>query len=70
MGNTYIDKKGSKLYRDSNILVHRYVAKRKLGRNLRPGEVVHHKNRNKRDNRRKNLLVFKAQQDHYKSHKK
>ena len=70
MGNTYIDKNGYKRYRDSDILVHRYVAKRKLGRKLHPGEVVHHKNRNKKDNRRKNLDVLPSQQKHYRIHKK
>ena len=50
MGETYIEKDGYKRYRNSNKLVHRYVAERKLGRKLRPGEVAHHKNRNKRDN--------------------
>jgi len=70
MGNTYIDKNGYKRYRDSDILVHRYVAKRKLGRKLRPGEVVHHKNSNKKDNRRKNLQVLPSQKNHYRIHKK
>lgn len=70
MGKTYIDKDGYKRYRNSNKLVHRYVAERNLGRKLRTGEVVHHKNRNKRDNRRKNLKVFKSQKDHHRIHKK
>ncbi len=70
MGNTYIDGNGYKRYRDSNKLVHRYIAERKLGRKLRAGEVVHHKNRNKRDNRRTNLWVFKSQRKHYRIHKK
>ena len=70
MGNMYIDKNGYKRYRDSDILVHRYVAKRKLGRKLYPGEIVHHKNRNKKDNRRKNLDVLPSQKNHYRIHKK
>ena len=70
MGKTYIDKDGYKRYRDSDILVHRHVAERKLGRKLSTGEVVHHKNRNKRDNSRKNLWVFKSQRGHYRTHKK
>lgn len=70
MSNTYIDKEGYKRYRDSNKLVHRYVAEQKLRRKLRPGEVVHHINRNKLDNSRSNLWIFKSQQDHYRIHKK
>jgi hypothetical protein len=70
MGNTYKDKKGYKHYKDSDKLVHRHVAERKLGRKLNAGEVVHHKNRNKQDNSRNNLWVFKSQKKHYKTHKK
>lgn len=70
MGNTYIDDNGYERYRDSNKLVHRHIAERKFGRKLRPGEVVHHKNRDKLDNRMSNLWVFKSQQEHYRIHKK
>jgi len=66
---TYIDKKGYKRFRDSDILVHKHVAEMMLGCKLRPGEVVHHNNRNKLDNRRSNLWVFESQQKHYKIHK-
>jgi len=66
---TYIDKNGYKRFRDSNILVHRHVVEMKLGRKLRPNEVVHHKNRNRLYNRRSNLWVFESQQKHYKIHK-
>ena len=54
------DKKGYKRYSDPGKSVHRHVAERKLGRKLRKGEVVHI-NRNKSDNRRKNLWAFKNQ---------
>ncbi len=54
----YIDKDGYKRYCDSNKLVHQHVAERMLARKLRSGEVVHHKNRNKLDNRRSNLWGF------------
>ena len=70
MGNTYKDKNGYKRYKDSDNLVHKHVAERKLGRKLLSGEVVHHKNRNKQDNSRKNLWVFKSQKKHYETHKK
>lgn len=66
---TYIDEDGYKRYSDSDKLVHRHVAEMMLGRKLRPGEVVHHKNRNKLDNRRSNLWVFESQLLHYKIHK-
>ena len=65
---TYIDKNGYEHYRDSDKLVHKHVAEKMLGRKLRPGEVVHHKNRNKLDNCMSNLWVFNSQQDHYNIH--
>jgi len=65
-----IDEKGYKRFSDSGKLVHRYIAGKMLGRKLWPGEVVHHKNRNKLDNRRSNLWVFKSQEEHYRIHKK
>ncbi len=64
------DKKGYKKFADSGKSVHRHVAERKIGRKLRKGEVVHHKNRDKSDNRRSNLEVFKSQKTHHASHKK
>ena len=67
---TYIDKNGYKRYCDSDKLVHIHVAEKMLGRSLHPGEVLHHKNRNKLDNRMSNLWVFNSQQDHYNIHKK
>ncbi len=64
------DRKGYKRYSDSGKSVHRHVAERKLGRKLRKGEVVHHKNRDKNDNRRSNLRVFKSQKQHHQTHKR
>ena len=69
MNNTlYTDKRGYLRFRDSNKLVSRYNAEKKIGRRLKPNEVVHHKNRNKRDNRRENLRVM-TKEHHNNSHK-
>lgn len=43
---------------------HRVVAKQKLGRELLPGEVVHHIDGNKRNNAPDNLMVFSSQKEH------
>ena len=41
---------------------------KKLGRKLLPGEVVHHKDRNKLNNAPENLEVFPNQDEHYAEH--
>ena len=47
---------------------HRAVAELKLGRKLKPGEVVHHKNDDPRDNHPDNVRVFASQSLHMRYH--
>ncbi len=58
MYNFYIDKKGYPRYIDSKKLVHRVVASNILGRPLTYNEVVHHKDKIKRNFRKNNLQVM------------
>lgn len=67
--NTFVDKRGYERFSDSGKSVHRWAAKKKLGRDLYPGEVVHHKNRDKLDNHPDNLHVFPNQAAHDRAHK-
>lgn len=47
---------------------HRAMAEWKIGRPLRPGEVVHHLNNDPRDNHPDNLAVFPSQSAHMRLH--
>jgi hypothetical protein len=67
---TFVNNNGYSVFKDSGILLHRYVAEKKLGRPLKNGEVVHHKSRDKQDNSFNNLQVFSSQQAHWEVHKK
>jgi len=64
---TYTDRNGYLRYRDSDYLVHRRVMEKELGRRLERGEIVHHINGNRRDNRPENLEPLTAK-EHYKRH--
>ncbi|MFW9976374.1 MAG: HNH endonuclease [Candidatus Thorarchaeota archaeon] len=65
---TYRDAQGYLRFIDSGKLVHRWTAERKLGRKLQPGEVVHHQNAIKTDNRYGNLRVFNSRKAHHAYH--
>lgn len=67
--NEYTDQRGYKRSKRTDKLVHRDVAAKKLGRPLRRGEVVHHKDRSKTNNDPRNLWVFKDQAAHDRAHK-
>lgn len=70
--------KGHSLRRDGYVKVrvapnrweleHRVVMERTLGRALRPGEVVHHKNHVRDDNRPENLEVCASPGIHLRDH--
>ncbi len=47
---------------------HRLVAEQELGRYLADGEIVHHLNEVRDDNRPENLIVLASHNDHYKLH--
>ena len=47
---------------------HRVVAEWMLDRKLLPEEVVHHIDKNKRNNSPSNLMIFKNQKEHAKHH--
>jgi hypothetical protein len=66
---TYVDSNGYKRFNNSKKPVHRSVASLKLGRPLKSGEVVHHKDRNKQNNSFNNLQVFSSQAQHWGVHK-
>ena len=65
---TFRDAQGYLRFIDSRKLVHRWKAEKKLGRRLQSGEVVHHQNKIKTDNRYGNLQVFNSRKAHQAHH--
>jgi len=65
---TYRDAQGYLRFIDSGRLVHRWVASKRLGRSLEPGEIVHHNNEIRTDNRSTNLTVFTSSKAHHAHH--
>jgi hypothetical protein len=63
---SYIGKNGYK-YLDRMNAEHRIIVERFLGRKLKKGEVIHHINNNKLDNRTENLKIM-TKTEHHKFH--
>ena len=63
-GKTCVTSKGYRKFKDSGTYVHRWVEEKKLGRKLKPDEVVHHRDGNKLNNSPTNLKVFRNQKEH------
>lgn len=73
-GGSYIDDKGYRRVRmpthpkaqhNGYVIEHVLVAERMLGRPLKPGEEVHHRNRIRADNRPENLQVYDSHRAHW-----
>lgn len=52
------------------IAEHRLIVEKKIGRYLKPEEIVHHIDENKLNNKIENLMLFKSNQKHTKFHTK
>jgi hypothetical protein len=63
---SYVNKNGYRQFKGSGKLVHRWVEEKKLGRKLKPSEVVHHKDGNPLNNSPDNLKVYPNQSTHMK----
>ena len=68
--SVYRDRWGNLRYRDSHKTAAVARMEKFFGHKLRKGSVVHHKDRNKSDNRPSNLWVFKIQEEHDRIHRR
>jgi hypothetical protein len=71
-GGKSVEKKGYIRIRKGfkYVYEHRFVMEKKLGRKLKPGEVVHHKDGNKHNNKPDNLELFSSNGEHLMIHHK
>ena len=68
-GGYVIILKPNSVYNYVYVYEHRLVMEEHLGRALELGEVIHHKNRVRDDNRIENLMLFSSQAEHMTYHK-
>lgn len=54
---------------DGYIYEHTEIAEKKIGRFLKPDEVVHHKDKNRGNNMPDNLIIFHSKADHTSFHR-
>ncbi len=66
---TYIRSNGYRYFKGSNILFHRWMMEKSLGRKLRSEEVVHHIDGVKLNNKISNLRLFPNQEAHDQYHR-
>ncbi|MFH1306174.1 MAG: HNH endonuclease [Candidatus Micrarchaeota archaeon] len=65
----YIDDDGYPRFKDTDMLVHRWVMSKKIGRSLTQKEVVHHIDGNPLNYHPNNLKLFASQTAHLRHHK-
>jgi len=62
------DYEGRRIHGGRYVHEHRYVAEQTIGRPLAPGEIVHHRNHDRADNRPENLEVLPSVSAHRRLH--